>query len=107
MNFGSSPNSMENTYKENHIYAHHHKTARNKAKKNKNATFKGITIKLTDDFLIEMKEARIQWNIFKGLNKKKRQARILYPVKISSKYKSVQTKTERIVTPADTFHYTH
>lgn len=65
MNSEKSPNSRKKTYKENHTYTYYSKTAKNQANENKYVTFKGTTIKLTNYFLIEMKEASRQWNIFK------------------------------------------
>ena len=51
MNSRSSPNSKGFTYKENHTYAPHSKTAKNTGPKEKKyVNFKAIIIKLTDDF---------------------------------------------------------
>ena len=66
------------------------KLLKHKTEQNKYAPVKGTTVKLAGDFLMDMKEARRQWNIFKGLHQKERQARILYPVKTPSKYEGAQ-----------------
>lgn len=106
MNSSSSPNSTGLTHQEYHTFMHSIvKLVKTQHQRwGKYVHFKGITIKLPDDILTEMKEGRRQWNdILKGL--------ILYLVKIPSKYKGEndifrQAKTERIVTPAYTHIYT-
>ena len=58
-----------------------------KSSKGKTTTHKGIPIRITADFSIEVLQARREWHdILKVMKEKNLQPRLLYPARISFKY---------------------
>ena len=62
------------------------------SREKKTVTYKGKPIRLSLDFSAQTSQARKKWNwIFKLLSERNYQPRIMYPAKLSFKYREIKT----------------